>query len=249
MRSLVLFAVLSCLLAGCGKKPKFTGKSEDTAAVTPPQPAERPKASDKPKPAEKADKSAEKKNWIGDPRAKKADDPELPPESGGGGNRQPWVGQLPGGEVAKLPADPDPMSDPAGQPAVGKPVGGKPQPDRKGVLRPQPVPQPAPPVPPPAAGKAVTEADLNDVWIGIENFSQASGKMPSPALVYAVLVEAKSPAAELVKDGSIILTGANRRESVWAFERNAATQGGLIVTQNKVERVTAAEFARRVLGR
>ena len=53
-------------------------------------------------------------------------------------------------------------------------------------------------------------------------------------------------AARDFKSGDIILTGATKRESVWAFERKAPTKGGWITTQNGPEEVTAAEFARRI---
>ena len=72
--------------------------------------------------------------------------------------------------------------------------------------------------------------------------------MPQPALVYAALVKAESKAAELVKDGSIFLTGASARESIWAFEWKAMTQGGWVASQNGVENLTAEELRRR-LGR
>jgi hypothetical protein len=92
----------------------------------------------------------------------------------------------------------------------------------------------------------VTRADINDVWVFVDNFSGASGKMPPPEIIYGALVEAKSPAADLVKQGYIVLTGATRRESVWAFDRAAPSQGGWIATQNGPEQVTAREFAQRI---
>lgn len=243
MRALV-FLALMLPLVGCAKKPKVTGKSEDTAAVAPSQPAvEQRPAKDRAKPAEKTDKPAEKKNWVGDPRYKpKAEpaDPDLPAD-GLPPNKQPWLGQpLPGAGDAKLPA-----------PKAGGGEPGKQQPGPMGVLQPQVAPQPAPkqPTSQPAAASKVTKHDLENVWIFVENISLASGKMPPPELVYAALLKEAPATAALVKDGSIILTGATQREAVWAFERVAATQGGMIVTQNKVETVTAAEFARRVTGR
>lgn len=238
MRSVALLVgfTLAVAACGCGKKPKATEKSEDTAAVAPPRPA-----AERPKDAEKA-KPAEKKNWVGDPRYKKSEPAESDlPADGLPPNKQPWVGQPPvGAGDAKLP----PPNAGGGEP-------GKPQPGPMGVLQPQPVPQPAPPqtTNPPAAASRVTKHDMENVWIFVENISLASGKMPPPELTYAALAKEAPATAALVKDGSIILTGATTRESVWAFERAAATQGGMIVTQNKVETVTAAEFARRVTGR
>ena len=113
-----------------------------------------------------------------------------------------------------------------------------------GVLQPQPA---APPSTPKFVGKPVTEADMKEVWIFMENAS-AGGKLPPPPLVYAALVKAESNAADLVKGNSIFLTGATARESIWAFEWKAPTQGGLVASQNGVENLTAAELKRR-LGR
>ena len=72
--------------------------------------------------------------------------------------------------------------------------------------------------------------------------------MPASADVPDRADAAKSPAANLAVDGSITLTGSTTRESVWAFETKARTQGGWVASQNGVESMTAAELTRR-LGR
>jgi hypothetical protein len=114
-----------------------------------------------------------------------------------------------------------------------------------GVLQPEPVKPPATPTPPKYS--TVTEADMKEVWIFIENFSGAnSGKIPSQVLIYKALVAAESKAAPLVKDGSIYLTDTKTRESIWAFETKALTSGGLVCSQNGVETLTAAELKKRL---
>jgi hypothetical protein len=177
-------------------------------------------ASAKPQPpAPKSDKKAEEPNWLTDPRFKKEkDEPNSPKDAGPNGKPPPIV------PAPNLPASPG-----------------------QGVLQPQPqqpAPQPAnPPAAPAAKFDPVSEHDMKDVWIFIENYSQAnSGKMPPPALTFQALVTAKSPAAELVKNGSIILTGSDKRESIWAFEARGAFQGGFIANQNGVETATAAQI-------
>jgi hypothetical protein len=87
---------------------------------------------------------------------------------------------------------------------------------------------------------------MEDIRIFVDNASGASGQMPSPQLIYNALVMAGSPAAKLVEARAIILTGAQTRESIWAYEAKAATQGGMIAGPNGVETVTAAELKRRV---
>jgi hypothetical protein len=208
------------LVVGCAKKAaKFTGKADDSAAATP-QPV------GKPKPADTGEKKDDKPNWLTDPRARTEGD-QLPTEN--------------------LPAKPGlGVKLPTPEPGGTLPQGGGAQPrNPMGVLQPQPA---APPSTPKFVGKPVTEADMKEVWIFMENASIVSGKLPPPPLVYAALVKAEAKAAELVKDSSIFLTGATARESIWAFELKALSQGGWVATQNGVENLTAAELKRR-LGR
>lgn len=201
--------------------------------------AKKPTAADEPSVTAKpqvagppANKKADEPNWIGDSRFKKDDGPGLPADAPPGG--KPGWG-LPKGEYTAPP----PVVPPVGAPAM-PPVEGK--------LQPEPAKPPAPPVASPTAPKysPVAEADMKEVWVFIDNASGASGKMPSQALTYQALVAAESKAAPLVKDGSIYLTGATTRESVWAFEMKALTQGGLVATQNGVEMLTAAELKKRL---
>jgi hypothetical protein len=214
--------VLVCLVAGCAKKPaKPTGRTDDPAPAN-------SQADAKAKPAGEEKPKDGKANWLNDPRADVPKN-QLPVENSSG---KPDLG-------VKLPV-----------PDAGLPLPGNPQPvtgSPKGVLQTRPA---APPTAPstPKARKPVTEADMKEVWIFIENASGTSGKMPQPALVLAALVKAESKAADLVKDGSIFLTGAAVRESVWAFEWNALTQGGWVASHNGVENLSAAELKRR-LGR
>ena len=115
-----------------------------------------------------------------------------------------------------------------------------------GVLQPTPVAPPPVAATPAIPAARVERADMQEVWTFIQYASGASGKMPPAALTYAALVEAKSPAAALVKTQAIVLTGAAAREGVWAFEARARLSGGLVATQNGVETLTAAELQQRL---
>lgn len=211
------------LVIGCAKKAKPTGKNETpVTAVTQPK--------DTQKPAKEGDKNkkSDKPNWLTDPRA------ETPP------NQLPTENQF--GKPGLGVTLPKPDGN-ATLPPAPKPSGG----NTTGVLQPQTVTPPTSPSTP-KAGKPVIEADMNEVWIFMENASIVSGKLPPMPLVYSALVKAEAKAAELVKDGSITLTGATERESIWAFETKALTQGGWVASQNGVENLTAAELKKR-LGR
>lgn len=107
-------------------------------------------------------------------------------------------------------------------------------------------------VPPSSGGSvprldvAVTEADMREVWIYMENASAVSGRLPPPAEVYAALVQTQAKSAELVRSGAIVLTGARTRESVWAYEARALQQGGWMAGPGGVEQVSAVELRRRL---
>jgi len=250
MRSFVLIAVLVPLLfVGCAKRNvKNTSPARDESANAKASPARNDS---------KTGKIDEGPNWLTDPRFKKEKDQQSTPapasvQSSTGkpswGITPPQGGwQPPNAGVAPMPPvqPPGPGPQPGGfAPAGPMAAPGLPAPPGMGVLQPQPVAPAA--VTPTAPAKRVEMADMKEVWIYIENRSGASGKMPSPAEVYAALVKTGSPAAELVKSGAIILTGTTDRESVWAYETQARLQGGLVASQNGVETLTAAELQARL---
>ena len=227
---ILLVALCMLVAVGCKKRtPPTTPVKDDLANVKLQQP---------PAPTPAADKKGEKEdapNWLKDDRFNKKD--QLPADGPATPGKQPWnVGPPQGGFTAPVPG-----VQPAPAPGVA------------GALQPQPSPVPAkPPVAapptatPPISTKRVEVADMKEVWTFIENASGASGKMPPAALTYAALVKAESPAAALVKDQAIIITGATTRESVWAYEARAPLDGGLVASQNGVETLTAAEVRARL---
>jgi hypothetical protein len=224
-----------CLLVmlGCAKRTAKKPTASDEPSVT--EKLNKPLV---PSPSDKKDAKADEPNWVGDSRFK-TDGPGLPADAPPGG--KPGWGLPKGNYDAPPPKDAPPApAAPAGMPTGMPPVAG--------AVPPQPAKPPAPPVAAPTAPKfsPVTEADMKEVWVFVENASGASGKMPSQLTIYQALVAADSKAAPLVKDGSIHLTGATVRESVWAFEAKAITSGGLVVTNNGVETLTAAELKKRL---
>ena len=229
MRALLLLAVLS-VAVGCAKRGAKTAPAKDETA--------KPPAGDK---DVKGGKAGEP-NWLTDPRFKTDPSAGQPLPDAPSPGKQPWgipppQGGWQGPNTGAQPVQP-------GAPGAPLPAPGVPIPPGMGVLQPQPVPAPA--ATPAVPAKRVEMADMKEVWIFIENASGASGKMPSQLLTYQALIAAKSPAADLVKDGTIFLTGATVRESVWAYETQALTNGGLVATQNGVETLTAAELKTRL---
>jgi hypothetical protein len=228
---LVLAAVCLALACGCSKKPAKPVDSNDDKAP-PSKTGNAPEAS---KPASDRKKGTEKANWLNDPRFKKDEYSKPEAESSG-------VPGKPGWGIAKPEGGWAPEKPQAGATASGAAPAAPAKPNTPpGTAAPATATTSA-------AGKPVSEADLKEVWVYVENRSGASGQMPSAKETLDALTAAGSKAADLVRDGSIVLTGARSRESVWAYEKNALTQGGLMVTQTGVERTTAENLASR-LGR
>ncbi|MBY0459593.1 MAG: hypothetical protein K2V38_19925 [Gemmataceae bacterium] len=256
MRTFVVALLLPVLLAaGCKRKDTTPTPARDEQlpnARLQPQPQQPAPADNK---KDVKSEPAETPNWI-----KKAPKDADPVEPKGDGLKKPWV---PGAgqdadkdkpAVKPLPGT-KPMVDLTQPPVIvprpehpkqpgenGANGGGKLDPT---VKPPQPlVPNPGTPLG--AAKKAVAMADMRDLQIFIDNASGASGRMPTGLEVYKALVAARSPTAKLVEDGTIVLTGATQREAVWAFEANALLNGGLVVSQNGVETLTADELKKRL---
>ncbi|MCI0701731.1 MAG: hypothetical protein L0241_11665 [Planctomycetia bacterium] len=249
MRTLLLLTAL-CLLVGCAKKTAKNTEPTEVAKAKPQPPTPEPNT----KVSKKKDKKDDGPNWI---KKKEPLGPNELPIENTPGKPNYGINPLPPNSVAPVPnpgvqpipqpgPGPGPMPVPNPQP---NPMGGPnppPKPPPGGVLQPMPV---KPPVAQPAVpAKRVEKADMQEIFIFINDRSGATGKMPDIQTTYAALVEAKSKAAPLVKDGTIILTGSTQRESVWAYEANALLNGGLVVSQNGVETLTAAQLLQRLQG-
>lgn len=97
--------------------------------------------------------------------------------------------------------------------------------------------------------KAVTGNEMKNLHLFIETASLASGAMPSLQEITAGVQREDKKLAEMLADGSVILTGTKTRESCWAYEKDAATTGGWIVTPSGPERVDAATARRWISSR
>lgn len=242
-------------LAGCGKK---TSPPPDPMPPAPPAlaRAEPPRTDPDREQHGPAPHGNRKPNWLDDPRFKRTTGRTLSDAPSG---KSGWIRPDPDTDwaIGRVPP-PQPPTAPGGPPAAEPAAGTAPRvptvidPTAPVVPRVPVVADPRPGAVPQmqtsTGSRTVTRDDMNEVWIFIENSSLATGQMPPPELTYAALVRTNAKAAELVRDGSIILTGTRHRDSIWAFERFAPTRGGWVASHNGPEHLTAAEFARR-LGR
>ena len=97
-----------------------------------------------------------------------------------------------------------------------------------------------------AAQRAVTQAEMHDLRLFIETASLASDRMPSKEFILDTMKKENRRLHEMLVDGSIILTGISKREGVWAYEKDAPSKGGFIITQSAVERLSAEEVKQRL---
>jgi hypothetical protein len=201
---------------GCGKK---IAKSTGSTDTSPPSP--QTASVDKNRSGDKGDKDkqgGEKANWLNDPRFKK----ETPERPGGSTD----AGGLPGKPGLGMN-----ISEPPGGWGGATTVAGSNKPPLTSNI---------------TNTKPVTEADMKEIWNFVDSRSGSTGKMPSIIDITSALASARTHSSDLIKDGSIVLTGAKTREAVWAYERKAATQGGWVASQNGVENLTSDELKERL---
>jgi len=231
MRTLLLTLGVVALTAGCGRKaPPAAPVADNKSPAKPADEWSRPRLPVQPKDdAAKPDVVAD----FGGPSKQL-----LPPVEFSPPRRQ----------------EPKPPAEEEEEPVVPprKPAPPKPKetlpPQRAIEQEPQPLPPaPRPTQPMPVARNPVTAQDMKDIHLFIDTSSLASGQMPAPALTFTALGASGSPAAKLVAAGDIVLTNARQRESCWAFQKGAATDGGWIVTNTGAEQVDAAT-AKKWLG-
>jgi hypothetical protein len=100
-----------------------------------------------------------------------------------------------------------------------------------------------------ATTRVVNEAQMHDLQLFIDNASLASGQMPTAQEITDALQKESRKTYELVKDGSIVLTGTRSRENIWAYTHDPQTAGGehLVLSASGIERVPAPTLKQRLM--
>ena len=101
-----------------------------------------------------------------------------------------------------------------------------------------------------AVDRVVTAAELHDLHLFMSNAKLASGRVPTSQETWAALNEpgGNQKLVSLIKDGFLILVPNPPEEGLWAYSKEAPTQGGWVLTHSEPRRVTAAEFAQLSKG-
>lgn len=88
------------------------------------------------------------------------------------------------------------------------------------------------------AQNLVTANEMRNIHIFINH----APDMPSKEQIMAAMKQEDPKGFQLIQDGQIILTGAKTREGVWAFEKDAPTKGGWVVTSSGPEKMSAQQL-------
>jgi hypothetical protein len=98
-----------------------------------------------------------------------------------------------------------------------------------------------------AAVRTVTTAELHDLHLFMTQAKLASGRTPTSEQTWNALnqPDGNRKLVALIQDGTIVLVPNPGEEGLWAYGKDAPTMGGMVLTHNGVERVTADEFKTR----
>lgn len=97
-----------------------------------------------------------------------------------------------------------------------------------------------------AAMRAVSQHEMNNIRLFIDQFSLANNAMPSvDTVAQALRTEARST-YQLVEGGEIVLTGVRQREGIWAYTREPQSTAGyhLVIRNGNVEQMMPQELGR-----
>ena len=75
----------------------------------------------------------------------------------------------------------------------------------------------------------------------------STGRTPTSQETLAALSQpdGNQKLVSMIRDGTIVLVPTPGDEGLWAYGKEAPTQGGWILTHSQPERITAQEFASR----
>ena len=96
-----------------------------------------------------------------------------------------------------------------------------------------------------AVDRVVTAAELHDLHLLMNTAKGASGKVPTKLETWEMLnrPDGNRKLVALIQEGALILVDNPGEEGIWAYAKEAPTQGGWVLMHSEPRRVTAAEFA------
>lgn len=98
-----------------------------------------------------------------------------------------------------------------------------------------------------AVQRTVTAAELHDLHLFMNNAKLSMGRVPTSQETLEALnrPDGNRQLLKLIQDGTLILVPQPQDEGLWAYSKEAPTLGGMVLTHDGPERVTANEFLNR----
>ncbi|MSR54356.1 MAG: hypothetical protein EXS09_13855 [Gemmataceae bacterium] len=96
-----------------------------------------------------------------------------------------------------------------------------------------------------AATRTVTAAELHDLHLFMTNAKLSMGRVPTSQETWAEISQPSGnpKLTQMIREGLIVLVPNPQDEGLWAYDKNAPTQGGWVLMHSEPRRVTAQEFA------
>ena len=101
-----------------------------------------------------------------------------------------------------------------------------------------------------AVNRTVTAAELHDLHIFMTYAKGNLGRVPTKQETLDALAkpDGNPKLTKMIQDGLVILVDNPQDEGLWAYAKEAPSQGGMILTHTGVERVTAQDYQTRFGG-
>jgi hypothetical protein len=98
-----------------------------------------------------------------------------------------------------------------------------------------------------AVQRTVTQVEMHDLHLFMTNAKLSMGHVPTYQETWAALNQPNGnpQLVKLIQDGALIMVPTPQDEGLWAYSKEAPTQGGFVLTHNGPERVTPQEFQTR----
>jgi hypothetical protein len=93
---------------------------------------------------------------------------------------------------------------------------------------------------------AINGPQMHGLQLHITTMELANNRMPSKEEILAYVKKEDPKLSKLLEEGVIVLTGATTREGVWAYEKDAPTNGGWVITGSGESKMTAEELKQRL---
>jgi hypothetical protein len=97
-----------------------------------------------------------------------------------------------------------------------------------------------------AAQRAVTQNEMHNLHITMEAASTETGRLPSKDFILRTVQKEDPRLYQALQEGLIVLTEIPTREGIWAYEKDAPTNGGFVISQSGVERLPADQVKQRL---